>query len=353
MSHPVLLVTSDDALAEAMGRLASAVGVSVRAVADVASAGRLWLEAATVLLGPDAAALGAPLRRAGVVLVAPAAAGERVWRLAVEAGAEAVARLPDDESWLLERLACAVDGPAAAGRVVGVVGGRGGAGASTLAAGLAGAGERAGLEVLLVDGDPAGGGLDLLLGVESAPGLRWPDLLEVRGVLRGALLREALPDAGGVRLLSWARGTGQAPPVAAVEAVLDAGRRSHGLVVVDLPRSDDPATAAALWRLDALVVVVPAEVRAAAAAAALVTRVRPHVGDLRLVVRGPAPTGLAAEVVADAVGLPLAAVWPAEPGLAAAGDHGEPPGRRPGTPLARVCGSLLAGVLGPAPVAVA
>ncbi|MFZ5869033.1 MAG: septum formation initiator, partial [Actinomycetota bacterium] len=66
-----------------------------------------------------------------------------------------------------------------------------------------------------------------------------------------------------------------------------------------------------------------------------------------------APTGLAAEVVADAVGLPLAAVWPAEPGLAAAGDHGEPPGQRPGAPLARVCGSLLAGVLGPAPVAVA
>jgi len=145
----------------------------------------------------------------------------------------------------------------------------------------------------------------------------------------------------GVRLLAWDRADPVDLPAAAMEAVLDAGRRSHDLVVVDLPRRDDPATVAALWRLDVLLLLVPAEVRAAASAARLLDRVRHHVGDVRLLVRGPSPAGLPAEAVADAVGLPLWARCKAETNLAADADHGDPPGSRRSGALARLCGRLL------------
>jgi secretion/DNA translocation related CpaE-like protein len=264
-----------------------------------------------------------------------------VWRRAVESGAEAVVVLPRDEAWLLERLAGAADGARAAATVVGIIGGRGGAGASSLAAALARTAAARSLDVLLVDADPVGGGIDLLLGAEDAPGLRWPDFVDVRGALRGAALRAELPESGGVRVLAWDRGDPASLPAAAMEAVLDAGRRSHDLVVVDLPRHDDPATLAALWRLDVLLLLVPAEVRAAAAAGRLLDRVRFYVGDVRLVVRAPAPAGLTAEAVADAVGLPLWGCCDAEPTLAGDADHGDPPGSRSGGALARLCRRLL------------
>jgi len=340
----VLLVTADASVREDVERLAAAVGLTVEAVPEPGAAGRRWVETPLVLLGRDTAGLGVPVRRTGVVLVG-SVPDEAVWRLAVQCGAEAVAVLPADEAWLLERLACEADGAGTPGRVLGVLGGRGGAGASTLAAGAAVAAARSGADVLLVDADPAGGGLDLLLGMESRPGLGWPDLRRVSGVLRGSLLRDGLPQDDRLRLLGWGSEPAEALPVAALEAVLDAGRRSHDLVVVDLPRSADPATVAALWRLDLLLLVVPAEVRAAATAATTVARVGPDVGASQLVVRGPAPTGLTVEAVAEAVGLPVAAVWPDEPGLAVDADRGVPPGTRPGSALGSVVRPVVAGLL--------
>jgi hypothetical protein len=58
--------------------------------------------------------------------------------------------------------------------VVGVVGGSGGVGASTFAAVLAlGAARATRGPAVLIDLDPIGGGIDVLLGVQSIPGLRW------------------------------------------------------------------------------------------------------------------------------------------------------------------------------------
>jgi secretion/DNA translocation related CpaE-like protein len=337
----VLLLTESAPLSEHVARLAAAVGVSVTVRVGPQDAGRRWLDAGLVLLGDDAAGIGVPLRRPGVVLLTADDTSGVVWRRAVESGVEAVVVLPRDEAWLIERLTEVADGGAPSAVVVGVLGGRGGAGASSLAVALATAAARRSLDVLVVDADPVGGGIDLLLGAEELPGLRWPDLVDVRGAVRAAVLREGLPEVGGVRLLAWHRGDPVDLPPAAMEAVLDAGRRGHELVLVDLPRRDDPGTLAALWRLDVLLLLVPAEVRAAASAGRLLDRVRPHVGDVRLVVRGPAPAGLKAEAVADAVGMPLWGRCDGEPALAAAADHGEPPGSRAGGPLARLCARLL------------
>jgi secretion/DNA translocation related CpaE-like protein len=124
-------------------------------------------------------------------------------------------------------------------------------------------------------------------------------------------------------------------------AVLGAGRRACDLVVVDLPRHLDEAAEVVATTAQTVLVVVPAEVRATASAARVVTRLAPLAPDVRLVVRGPAPAGLSAQTVAESLGLPLAGSLRPEPGLAGALERGEPPTRSGRGPLAKLCRSLL------------
>ena len=91
------------------------------------------------------------------------------------------------------------------GRILAVIGGRGGAGASILAGGLAVTAVRAGHRTLLVDADPLGGGLDLLLGWEDVDGLRWPALAGADGRVDPPALLRALPHRGDLVLLSFDR----------------------------------------------------------------------------------------------------------------------------------------------------
>jgi hypothetical protein len=63
--------------------------------------------------------------------------------------------------------------------------------------------------------------------------------------------------------------------------------------------------------------------------------------DLRLVTRGPSPTGLTGTQVAQALGLPLVGDLRPEPGLDVALERGDPPGQRARSPLAQLCGELL------------
>ncbi|MGF1663180.1 MAG: septum site-determining protein Ssd, partial [Kineosporiaceae bacterium] len=242
------------------------------------------------------------------------------WPAALAVGAEVVVGPGGGDlgGWLLTAAA------GAAG-AVGVVGGRGGAGASTAAVALARAGVAAVGGAVLVDADPVGGGLDLALGAEALAGLRWPDLCGAPGA-PGPGLVAALPRVDGVAVVSHGRdrGGGERRPDSALTAsLLDTCLAGGRPVVVDLPRRGDPATRAALSRCAVLVVVVPAEVRACAGAGALLDELGTTVADVRLLVRGPAPAGLAAEDVAAAVGIPSFAEVRPEPGLAAALDRGE------------------------------
>ena len=152
---------------------------------------------------------------------------------------------------------------------------------------------------------------------------------------------EVLPQRGELVVLSWDRGEVVAVPAEAMATALDAGRRGRDLVVVDLPRRLDDASVLALEAADRGFLVLPAELRACAAAARVAAMAAPHCPSLAAVVRGPAPGGLRAKEVAQALGLPLAGSLRAEPGLAGALERGEPPAREGRGPLAALCQRIL------------
>lgn len=339
-----LVIAGDGPRLEPLLHAAAAAGADVQVCADAGQARVSWPAAPLVLVGADRVAdvirVGLP-RRHGVIVVTTDPEDPQLWRQAVALGAESVLVLPDAEASLIARLADATESAGVRGRTVGVIGGRGGAGASTLAAALALAGARAGLPSWLVDADPYGGGLDLVLGGEELPGLRWRDLAGTTGRVSAPALRQHLPGRDGVHLVSWDRGTPADVSAEAMHAVVTAARRTGGLVVIDVPRAPGGLGQAALDELETALVVVPAEVRAAVAAARVAAAVAGRVADVRVVVRGPAPAGLPARAVADALGLPLAGQLRPEPRLAADLERGVPPGRSSRSPLRRFSDALV------------
>ena len=340
----VLVVTADPDVLDDLLRLAATAGTQLEVASDAGAARRSWSAAPLVVVGPDAgddcARLGLP-RRSGVVLIGVDLDDAGIWQRAVQVGAERVAFLPDAERWLGDRFADAAEGAGPNGALVAVVGGRGGAGATTLACALAVTAARSGWSALLVDGDPLGGGIDLVFGGEQDAGVRWRDLMGTRGRVPASVLADALPRMSGLSVLSWDRGDARSVPVPAVESVLAAGRRAHDLVVVDLPRSVDDSSRAVLAAASTVLLVVPDEVRAAAAASRVAAAVGVLCSDLRVVTRGPSPSGLTGEQIARALGLPLLGDLRVEPGLELALERGEPPARRGRTPLSALCGRLL------------
>ncbi|MEU8522308.1 septum site-determining protein Ssd [Streptomyces sp. NBC_01216] len=332
-----LIVTEDLALLDDLLRLCAAAGVEPE-VHHSAPGRRAWADAPLVLVGDDAAArCRGAARRPDVLLVGRNPDDADMWRPAVEIGAECVLRLPDAEGWLVDRIADVAEGAGPPALTVGVIGGRGGAGASTLACALALAAAGTGRSTLLVDGDPLGGGLDVLLGGERAEGRRWPDFAASRGRVAGRALEESLPSVRGMRLLSWDRSDSLLVPPEAMRAVLAAGRRRGGVVVVDLPRRVDEAVTEALAQLDLGLLVVPGELRAVAAAHRVASLVGMVLTDLRAVVRGPYAAGLDARWVADALRLPLTGELPDDPDVVTAHDTGRLPGGDPRGPLGRFC----------------
>ncbi len=356
--HPVrplsgrpLAVTADPDVLDDLLRLAATAGVELTVAPDAAAARRAWETAPFVVVAADAAlgcAAAGLRRRPGVALLGDDLDDGSVWETAVHVGAEHVVFLPDAEGWLADRFADAAEGSGQEGQLVAVVGGRGGAGATSLACALAVTAARRGTRTLLVDGDPLGGGIDLCFGRETDVGLRWPGLSSTRGRLSAAALADALPRVQDLSVLSWDRGDAHAVPAEAVRAVLSAGRRAHDLVVVDLPRTVDDTARVVLDAATSVLLLVPAEVRAAAAASRVASSVGLLCRDLRVVVRGPGPAGLPAGDVARALGLPLAAELRSEAGLDRALERGEAPGSRGKGPLADVAGQLLDALSPPA-----
>lgn len=343
-----LVLMRDEQLLDEVLRLAAAAGCVVECAPDVVAARAGWIAAPLIVLDEEMTARcvaeGLP-RRGSVVVVCAGEPAPSTWQLALSAGVEQLLCLPVEEPAMIAALADVAEGPdGVAGRVLAVVGGRGGGGASVFAAAVAITASRSGTDALLLDCDQLGGGLDVVLGAETAGGLRWPELSSHSGRIAMSALWEALPDVsagpGRLVLLSCAR-EGDGPTPDGVAAVLEAGRRSGCTVVCDLPRSLDATSREVIERADLVVMVVPAEVRAGAAAKVLGTRIGARARSLGLVVRGPAPDGLPADAVAAAIGLPLLAVMRPEPGLDRCLDRAEFDPRGNG-PLAGAARAVLA-----------
>jgi secretion/DNA translocation related CpaE-like protein len=344
--RPVMIMTPGG-LADEVARLAAAAGCDPHRVTDPETVREQWNCAPMLLLDVAAAMASASAglpRRDGVVIVS-ADGDPKAWRCAVAVGAQHVAVLPDAETWLVGALADASQTPADPGRVLAVLGGRGGAGASVFATAVAVAVAGAGRHAMLVDCDALGGGLDLALGVENMDGLRWSGLALGDGRVPAAALHAALPTPhldgrGGLTVVSCDR-DGPEPAGVAVHTVCSAGRRAGETVVCDVPRHPCEPGTAALETADLAVLIVPAEVRACAAAATVAARVLRYGVALQVVVRGPAPGGITPRDVSRALDLPVLAAMRPQPGLGGALDRGAVPGRFRG-PLAIAARQVLA-----------
>jgi secretion/DNA translocation related CpaE-like protein len=182
---------------------------------------------------------------------------------------------------------------------IGVLAGCGGAGASVFSAVLAcRAAARAG-SAFLIDCDPVGGGIDVLLGCERAAGSRWSQVRLGGGSLDPTVLRDCLPSWHQVSVLA-VDDPSTLDPVALGR--ISAAAALGGPVVLDLARWPSPIRAAALDCCDLSVLVTPAEVRAVTASAAIAADLDP--ARTVLVIRGSAAS-LPADRIAALLGLPV------------------------------------------------
>ena len=160
-----------------------------------------------------------------------------------------------------------IPGAARSGRpaqVLAVTGARGGLGASVLLLHLAWALGRAGRRVAMMDLDPTGG-LDLLCGQSVLTGLRWADLPAEESAFRPGHLVGALPVWHAMPVLT---GDVRGGPLPCAEAVLEAMRAEHDVVLVDLPRGASPPPGAGV------LIVTGLDLRSAVAAESIASRLR-------------------------------------------------------------------------------
>ena len=347
MADTPLIITDDGPMLDDLLRVAAAAGVDVTHTREPESRA-LWRASPVVLL--DAAlvsrAVDASLpRRTGVVVVAAEPPRPELWELCVRLGVDRTLVLHESEQVLIELLSDTVLGVAGHGQCIAVLGACGGAGASVLASSIAFAAAKARSEVLLVDCDPWGAGLDVLLGIETEPGLRWADLAAPSGRLQVDALRHALPGVnvgqGRVAVLCQGRSAGSDISPNVLDVVLDAGRRMSAATVIDLPRQPGPAADRVLEQADLIVLVTPADVRGCWAADRICSRIRQFGTTAGVVVRGPSPGGLGAEELAEVLGLPLLARMRADPSLARDLEVGLALGADRRRPLAKAAGAVL------------
>lgn len=213
-----------------------------------------------------------------------------------------------------------------------VTGLEGGLGASSLAALCAAGRARARRPeagavpaAVVVDLDAGGAGLDVLLGIEHEPGLRWPDLRDAPSDLDGVQLLRSLPTWRGAGVLAMDRRRSGGVPSALVATVLTA-LVAEVEVVVDLPRGcwgealgeavRTPAGTTSVWLAAPSIVSLGAGQRAAVAS-----------GADGLLVRAVRGAALGPQEVAAHLELPLWGVLREERVVRAATEWGRGPGR--------------------------
>jgi len=337
-----LVLTADEHFLDQMLSLAATSGSDVHMAHDTASAQKQWTQASVAIVDDRAVPRDDPWtleRRSNVVLVGHDLDNSDVWQRALKVGAEHVVFLPDATEWLAEQLGTTIR-PSTA-EIMGVLGGCGGAGATTFSAALAMQGAAKQRRVVLVDADPYGAGIDLLLGAEHVPGVRWDGLVDATGTIEHDMLVDALPREHGISFLSF---TSQWTPPATLttSSVLAALCDGGDLVVADLGDARDQSMAEPIMEIStSLVMVVPARVRAVAAAGVRLAALDHLRERLHVVVRTPSPGGLEPEEIAQTLELPLLGTISHDNRRAEWEEHGIAPDSRAAWSAA--CSVLLSG----------
>jgi Flp pilus assembly CpaE family ATPase len=220
-------------------------------------------------LDPDAVVASPSLLRRGVpsggrpVLAVDTRESVGSLRAAIRAGANGFFLWPQERDELAaasRRTALAAVEPGGGGRLIALLGSRGGAGTTFLATHLAAAYARRSMDCVLIDLDVLFDDLGAALGIpvdEPVPTLL--DLLSEDGVV--ATERRPWTHAAGFRVIPGSA----SPDVAVLDpedvvAVLDATTRASDIVVAHLPRAVSPVARAVVARADEVVVVLTLDV---------------------------------------------------------------------------------------------
>jgi len=338
-----LFVTDDVDLLDDLLRVAAAAHLESEVASSATAAATRWSAADLVLVGVDLAdqvsAAGLPTRPE--LLLVTRGGRSDPWVAATAIGADRVVDLPAAELWLVDRFARVTVANRPRGLIVGVIGARGGAGATTLTAALATVAGDRGVTGGAVDLDQFGAGLEHAMGGSGSGGPTWADLDRTRGRIPPGLLHARLPRVNGSAMVTWGDGPRRWPSAGVPAAVLDSLRHSVELVLVDLPGHLLTSCTEVTSRLDRLLLVVPREVGSVLAGANVLGRPELAGLDVRLVVRGPAPGGLSASRVVEALGRPMVVDMRADPMLARDTELGLAPGLRRRQPLGRACRAIL------------
>lgn len=313
-----VLISHDPILWEQVSAISAAIGMRFESVTQAAALRAVWHQAPIVLIGEDLAKWVVSLKlppRSDLQLIARDVEGLARWSGVLRAPGLV---LPEN-SGVLTSILIEVGAVRNTASSIQVLGAPGGVGASTLAVALAIRLANTGVRTALVELDPWGGGIDLMLGAEREPGWRWPELSSAVGHVETL---DQLPKVLGVDLLATRPSDERLfglPTTDASNAVLDSLFRSHEYLVLDGGRDLDlPA--------GQVVLVVGAGVRATLAARARIQTEGLY--GARLVVRQAPGWRLEPDQVSEAVGLGCIGVLRHDRSIAAAAELGDPPGRK-------------------------
>lgn len=210
-------------------------------------------------------------------------------------------------------------------RVLSVVGAAGGVGASVLTAGLAAQAARHGASVVAVDARPFGGGLDVVLGADMEPGVRWRDLADVTGALLGRETVQRLPFSERCAVLSFDREVPLVPTGEVLRGVIEGLRGVCDLIVVDAPRAGEVWEGEIAGLGDTAIAVTGTTVTALSGAASSVAHLDAVHDDLRLACRTDRTAVDLPETIASLLDVPLLGGVPTDSRVVAALMRGAPP----------------------------
>lgn len=330
---PIVVAVDDPTLNPEALHIAAACGRPVISVTDAGELARVRPRAFALLV--DAAFYTSPAPNTFLLATEPLPAAQ--------AGTACFA-LPAQSADLLRALGALTRTPAGGqretGRVLALVGAAGGVGVSTLGASIS---RRASAnEPTLIDAHRCSGGLDLLLGIEDVPGARWGEIEVGEGRVARADVRRALPATpDGIAVLTYPRTSiADSLRVSAHELEAVVGTvGAAGLTVLDAPAELVPQ------RCDLACVVLPAQLRPAAAAARIVADLNAAGVPHALVVREDAWQALSPEELERITGSSILTRVGGVRGLTRGVERGGLPQRIP-RQLRRASDAILAEVLG-------